>query len=441
MGKKIGLGIIGLIVVAALYYFTTGSEQITTQMKKQLNTELTLLQKEGFSVQNREIKKSQEHFTLSFDDTAKIAHFFTQHGIQLNVNDAALLQGTKFAVDVHYLPDAYASVSFDIYPLAFPSFITSMAENKKELQLFEALLDKKTFLIHLSVNKLGNGFKGSMEDVNEVLHGNQDVTLKMQGLTFSGDIKEQHLAHIEEGVQTLSFQVDDDINFTFTGLKSNYTLTGKTAYDYKTDYSIEKMLLRNKSNFTLSADTLSMLSVSMVKNGLASGTVQGSAKHISTEEKEKKYAFDDFTFAMKADNFDASAFEKLQQIDVNNQQEINALVQQMISKGVHLEIPTFSVSNISNADKKMGGFNLSAKIDLDKSLDINNMEKNPLLALNAIDANLDVELSQTLFALIAQQPQAMMALMLFQPKDVNGKKVYKAELKDGKVKVNGMPVN
>jgi hypothetical protein len=41
---------------------------------------------------------------------------------------------------------------------------------------------------------------------------------------------------------------------------------------------------------------------------------------------------------------------------------------------------------------------------------------------------------------MAQQPQAMMALMMFQPQDENNKKVYKLELKDGELFVNGAPV-
>ena len=68
--KKSGFGIIGLILVAAIYYFTAGSAQITEEMKKQVNNELTTLEQNGFGVNNREIKETEEHFVLSFDDPA-----------------------------------------------------------------------------------------------------------------------------------------------------------------------------------------------------------------------------------------------------------------------------------------------------------------------------------------------------------------------------------
>jgi len=441
MGKKLGLGFIGLIIIGAIYYFTAGSEQITAQMKKQVNTELTSIQKEGFSVQEREVKESKEHFVLSFDEPQKIASFLSRQGVQLNVHDAELLKGTKIGVDVNYLPDTYAAVSFDIYPLSFPPMILSMAENDKEKEILLELIKKKTFLTHIAINKLGNGFKGDMKDIHEVLHGKQTVTLQMQGFTFSGDIKTQRISAVKEEVEKLLFLVDDDIAFTLTGIKSDYSHTGNTAYDYTTNYSIDNMQLHNKKSFELNAKKFTMHSVSVVQDKLVSGMVKSSIKHISTEEKGKKYAFDDFTFEMKATNLDVSAFEKLQHVNVNDEQAMNALLQTLISKGVQFEIPTLSIATIEAEGQKMDGFDLNAKVDIDKSLDVSSTQVNPMAALSAIDANFNVTLSAGLFGIIAQQPKAMMVLMLFPPKDVNGKKAYNLELKDGKLTVNGMGVN
>jgi len=441
MGKKLGLGFIGLIIVGAIYYFMAGSQQLTVQMKKQVNTELTSIQKEGFSVENRDIQKEKEHFVLSFDDTNKIAKFLTRQGLQLNVNDASFLKGFKLGIDVNYLADAYSAVAFDIYPLALPSLILSIAEDDKEKAILQKLLDKKTFLAHIAVNKLGTGFKGNMKDINEVLHGKQNVTLKMQGLTFSGDIKAQRISSIKEEVSTLSLLVDDDVAFTFSGVKSDYLITGKTPYDYRMNYSIDKMQAHASSKFNLLANDIVMHSDSTVKNGLASGSMQAKTKSMQVTTKAKTYLFDTFAFKTHAKGLDISAFEKLQEINVNNEQEVNALLQQMMSKGVSFEIPTFSVQNIEAEGQKLNGFDITAHVNLDKSFDITALQVNPMSALSSVDANLHLSLSKELFGLVAQVPQAMMALMLFQPKDENGKKVYNLELKDSKFTVNGMPVN
>jgi hypothetical protein len=315
-----------------------------------------------------------------------------------------------------------------------------MVENDKEKALFQKLVEKKTFLTHIAINKLGTGFKGNMKDINEVLHGEQVVTLKMQGLTFSGDIQEQRISSIKENVDTLSLLVDDAIDFTFTGLKSDYVTTGETPYDYTTNYNIDKIQADVRDTFKMQANAVVIHSDSKVKDGLASGTLHAKATSMHMNDKGKEYSFENFAFETHATGLDIAAFEKLLEINVNNEQEVNAILKQMLSKGISFEIPTFSVQNIEAEGQKLNGFNVIAEVNLDKSFDIMALEKNPMSVLSSVDANLNIVLSKELFSIIAQQPQAMMALMIFQPKDVNGKKSYELDLKDGKLLVNGMSI-
>lgn len=444
MGKKLGLAVVGLFIVAVIYYITAGSSQLTEQMKAQVNTELSSLQTEGFSVKGREITETKEHFVLSFDEPQKIAHFLARQGVQLNVNDAELLKGLQLGIDVNYLDDTYSAVSFDMYPVALPSTIASSfveEKDKKALAQIEQMLKKKTFLMHIAINKLGNGFKGYMKDIEEVLQGEKNVELKMKGFTFSGDIKNNVIHSVKQALQQLTMQVPNEMLFSFNTIESDYVVTGKTLYDYTMQYSIGKMTLNTNQKFSIAANDIVLKSISLVKDGLASGSMHSTVKQTNVSTKGKKYIFDTFVFDMNAHNLDVRAFEKLQQVDVNNEAEINALIQTLISKGVQFEITKLSVENIEKSTKKMGGFALTAKVDIDKSLNISASQANPMAALSAIDANLNITLSRELFGIVIQQPQAMMAMMLFQPKDVNGKKVYNLNLKDGKLTVNGMPVN
>jgi hypothetical protein len=444
MGKKLGLGIVGLLVLGAVYYFVAGYEQITTQMKKVINTELTSLQKEGFSIQNREIQKEKEHFILSFDDTHKIAQFFTRQGVHLNVNDAAFLKGFQLGVDVNYLADTYSAIAFDMYPVALPSALTSgtlNTEDKKILAQVEKMLEKRTFLIHVAVNKLGTEFKGHMNDINEVLTGEKEVKLSMKGFTFSGDLQDHALHSIEQNLKIFNIKVADEMALTFSGLKSNYLVTGKTSYDYTSYYQIDSILVDSNADLHIETDKLTVNSTSVVKDGLASGEMQTKTDTVTMSAKGKNYSLKNFILNVKAANLDMSAFEKLQQINVNDEQAVNAMLQKLISKGVQFEIPTLSIASIEAEGQKMDGFDVNAKVDIDKSLDISSTQVNPMAALLAIDANFNFTLSAGLFGIIAQQPKAMMALMLFPPKDVNGKKAYNIELKDGKLTVNGMSVN
>ncbi len=441
--KKLGLAIVSIVIIAALYYFNTGSEQLRIEMKAQVNKELASLQTQGFSVQAREVAEKKEHFVISFDEPEKISAYFTQHGTQLSVEDARVFKGLKIAVDLHYLADTYSGISFDLYPLSLPDSITSSAttpEDKKILTQIQQMLDKKTFLIHCDINKLGTGFKGYMKDIDEVLKSDTTVKMVLSKLEFSGDIKDDKIQSIQQTLQSMHIATDDTFNVTVTGIKSNYRITGATLYDYMTDYSIEKITMQEKDSMMFVADHFEAMSNSTVKNSLANTTLKTKTKNILFSNKDNKVILDTLLLDMKAKNLNMKALDALGKMDASNEEEINDALQKLISKGIQLEIPEFSIANIENLGQKMGGFHLSTKLHINKSLNISALEQNPLLALNAFNANLDLSLSKELYTFIRQQPQAVMLMMLFHPKDVKGKKVYTVELKDGRLNVNGSPV-
>jgi len=440
--KKLGLAILGIVIIAALYYFSTGSEQLRLEMKTQVNKELASLQTEGFSVQNREISEKKEYFILSFDEPEKISKFFTQKGAKVDTKEIEALKGLQVGVDVTYLADTYSAVSFDMYPVTLPTVLTNQAlsdEDKKIVAQLKNMMEKKALLVHLSVNKLGTGFKGYVKDIDEVIQGDDKVNFTVTGLTYAGDIKENKISTMQQELKDFSVDVANELSMKLSNLTSDYTMTGTSAYDYKTAYSIEKVILDGKSEFHILIDNLDVASDSSVKDGLATGSVQTKAKKIDITEDQKNTVLETLLFDMKASNFDIKAFEQLEKIDVNNDQEMYAVLQQLISQGIQLDISKFSIAKITTEGQTIDGFSMNTTFQIDKSLNINALQQNPMLAINAINANLDIALSQGLFAMVAQHPQAVMAMMLFQPKDLNNQKVYKIELQNGSLKVNDIP--
>lgn len=440
--KKLGFTLFGIIIVAVIYYFSTGSEQLRLKMKTQVNNELASLLTQGFSVQNREVSEKNEHFVLSFDNPEKIAIFLTQKGAAVNPKEIEALQGFQVGVDVSYLPDTYSAVSFDMYPVTLPTVLTHSGlndEDKKVVQQLQKLMEKKALLVHISVNKLGNGFKGYVKDMNEVIQGENKAHLTLGGLTFWGDIKENKIAAMQQNLKDFSMDIENELGMKLVNMKSHYTLTGKSAYDYKTTYTIEKVALDGKSEYTILMDTLDVASESAVKNGLASGTVQTKVKKIEITQNQRDTILETLAFHMKANNFDIKAFEQLEKIDVNDDKAMNEVLQQLISHGIELNIPDFSIAKITTQGQTMDGFSMSSAFKIDKSLNIATLQQNPMIAINAINANLDIALSQGLLGMVAHHPQAVMAMMLFQPKDVNDQKVYKIELLNGSLKVNDIP--
>jgi hypothetical protein len=280
-----------------------------------------------------------------------------------------------------------------------------------------------------------------MKDINEVIDGEHTITIKMTALKFNGDLKDDKLSAVTQTLKNVTIKGDNDaLNIQLNNLKSNYAITGDTKYDYTTGYTIEEMLVTAKDEFKLSVNSMTMDSTSKVNNNLASITAQTEIDSIHFTEGQKTSALKTLIFDMKADNFDMAAIEKLETINPNNEKELLATFQQLISKGVRLEIPNFSVKNLEFENQKLDGFKLTSSFDIDKTLDLATLEQNPMAAIGAMNANINLTLSEQLFGFIAKQPQAVMVMMMIQPKDVNGDKVYTVELKDGKLSVNGKPM-
>lgn len=438
--KKVGLSLLGIVAVAAIYYFTSGSKQLTSQMKAQLNKELATLQTEGFSIEARETGEKKEHFILTLDNPSKAVTFLNTQGAKLSADDLNILKGSKIGVDVTYLANTYSAVSFDIYPIALPTALLSSdidKEDKKALQKIETLFKKKTFLIHVDVNKLGTAFKGYMKDINELIDKEDNTSLIVSALKFNGELKNDKLSSIKQTFKTFSLSsANHAFNMQMNNIASEYILTGDSRYDYKTHYDIKSMLINVKDLFDLQINNMSGDSTSTVKNNLVSMGAQTKIESILFKEGLKESLLKTLMFNMKADNFNLKALEKLEKLDSENQEEVLAVLKELITHGIHFEIPNFSVKEIVLKNKKLDGFKLSTAFDIDKSLDISMLQQNPMVALNAINANLHLTLSNQLFGFLAQQPQAVLVMMMFQPKDVNGKKVYKIDLKDGSLTVN-----
>lgn len=442
--KILGFSILGIIIVFSLYYLNSGSSHLTAQLKSELNTQLSSIQNQGFTIKNRNKTEKTEHFIVSFDEPKKIAAFLNTQGAHINSKEIEILKGFKIGVDVSYIADAYSAISFDMYPLTLPTAITSSTMNdkdKKSLKQIQAMLKKKTFLLHMDINKLGTGFKGYIKDINEKLEGNHTLKFMMSAFHFTGDIQNNKLSGINQTLQNFTLKDDKNtIDVQLNNLKSNYTLTGSSKYDYETNYSIDEMHVISKNTFQLSIHSIVANSNSKVTNNLASIKAHTSINNIDFTNYDKTSKLNTLVFDMNANNFDINILKKLETIDSKNKQEVLNVLQELISHNISFEIPNFSIKDIEFENQKLDGLRLASSFHIDKSLNLASLEQNPLVALGSINADIDLSLSNKLFEFIAKQPRAMMLIMLIHPQTLNGEKVYKVKLKNGKLTVNNKPV-
>ena len=445
--KKLGLGLIGIILAAGLYYFTAGSEKLTEEMKVRVNTELTMIEQNGFAIEERKVEAKKEHFVLSFDNPEKVMKFFKKQGSDVTLEEVKSLSGMKLGVDLSYLKDGYSALSADIYPLTLPDVITTVPDMNDEDKAFIAhmneMLKRKVFLVHVDFNKLLSSFKGFIKDIDESYMAKKEVKFTLKGATFSGEIAEDRIHKLAQELKTLTLALGDDFTFKIAGQKSDYQLKGKTLYDSVYNYSLENIEVSGKQNletFSVTAKKIQGDNETSVLNDLASNKINVNVEDITIEENKEHNQLKNMHFSFNIGNLDMNVLKKIEDTDINDEAAINQLIQELISKGITMDIPNFEVKKLEYAGKEIDGFTLTSSFKINASANFAAIQANPLAALSAINTKTKLVLSDALFKLMAQQPKMMMLAMVIQPKVVNGKKVYEIELKEGKLIVNGSPV-
>ncbi len=445
--KKLGFGAIGIILVAVIYYFTAGSAHITQEMKVRVNTELTMIEQNGFAVQEREIKEKEEHFVLSFDDPEKIRKFFKQQGSELAPEDAKALSGLKIGVDLKYLNDTYSALSVELYPLNLPPAMINDpdldASDKAFIVQLNDMLKRKALLVHVDFNKMLSNFKGFVKDIDETFSVETAVTLTLKGATFKGTIEDDRINTLVQYIKNIRILAGDELDIKLSNLKSDYVLTGKSLYDSTYKYSIENIHINGKQDtdtFSITLKSIEGDNETAVANDLASTKIKLNIADLIFMENDQKTRLIHTVFSFNISGLDMKILKELENIDIENEEETNRLIQALISNGVTMEIPAFEVKKLEYKGEEMDGFSLTSSFEVNKSANFAAIQANPFAALSAVNAKTKIVLSEALFTLIAQDPRAMMLAMIIQPQVVNGKKVYAVELKDGKLTVNGKPM-
>ena len=445
MGKKLGYGIAGLILIAVIYYFTSGSTQIVERAKAQLDTELTTLQQNGFVIKERRNDAKRDHFIIRFDEPEKIAVFFTKQGNPATPEDIAVLKGLEIGADVDYLKDLYAALSIDLYPVKLPDGIIQEAgndpENRAVLAKVEEMFRKKKLLMHIDIAKDLKHFKGRFKDINETFPTKEPVTLHTKGFTFSGELDQERIAQIDQQLDFLSLDDTQGMRVTLQDLVSHYVKTGATLYDMKSSYHLSQLTISKQDLFESIIKDVDANTTQKVTNGLLQTTIQSQVKQVKISTDTEQLLLHTVRWDAMMDNIDIKALEALQQLDPEMEEKaFKQQLKRLLSKGLALKINDLSIKEINQDGAILGGIGMKASLTLDNQVDLSQIEQNPMLLINALDAQSTLRISDKLFALIAQDPRAMMFMMMIPPKEKQGMKVYNLTFSKGQTTVNGMPL-
>ncbi|MDD2399503.1 MAG: DUF945 family protein [Sulfurovum sp.] len=441
--KKLLFGLAGIMIAALVYYVAAGSTQIADEIKKQVDTELAVLEKNGFDIENRTAKDNTEHLVIHFSDPEKIAHYLSTQGLRIDSENAKIFQGMKAGIDIHYLPDAANALSLEIYPLNLPQSITSgvyQEEDQKALQAVQNMIDKKVFLLHIDFEKLLSGFKGYVKDIHITPESNQHIELEIKGMVFEGNIEKEKIKTIAQKLESFSLRAADDFQIQLSNVKSTYMLTGPSLYDISTKYEIGQMLFDEKSGFSLHLDHFNTDSASWEKEDLLSSRMATKIETIAIDANHKKAKLEGVVYEANISNLNIPALEKLSQTSTGDQNETIILFGQMLSSNAALDISALHVAKIETDTKTMDGFTANARLSFNKNIDFQAWQTNPLALLGTINLQTNISISSELFMHLMEDPRAMVIPMLFPPKEENGKKIYDIRLHKGMLKINDVPL-
>lgn len=441
--KKVVFGILGLIAITAIYYLTPLVIQVhkgldqAIELKQQVNTQLTEIRANGFTLSKRDTGKEKEHFFIRLNEPEKASAYLTRRGVSVTAEEAQELKGLKLAVDLAYLND---TITLDLYPVTLPEKLHSILTQEHDKQLLtqiEEMLNEKRFFAHIDVDPRGSAFKGYIKDINATLKGTKEAKLILQEFNFSGRIKHEKIVKLTQTLQTLYLYIEGMIDRTISGLQHHYVLTGPTAYDYKEEYSIKKVTMNEAPEAELFAESIFMHTTSSVNNGLASETLKTKIKKIDLLLEKKPLGMENFFLDMNISNIDIRTFEAFKKSGPNENKKSDAAAEKILSRPIHINIPLLTVEKIRLEEKEIDGFALQSQIDIESSFDISRFNTNPKQALSKMDATIELSLSNDLLALIKEKPETMLIYMMHRPKIVSDQRMYHIHLKNGFMQING----
>jgi len=445
--KKLGLGFIAVLAVGAIYYLTLGSTQITEQIKTEVNSEIKQLQSSGFKIEKQDHSETKETLMITVDEPQKVQQYLLAKGEQVSLADVKQLQGVRLKMELSYLPTLKDALAMDIYLDTLPTNFRKdlgIDQNNSTFQSINKMLKEGKIMVHINVNKLRSGFDGYLKDIDQTFKEEQETHFLLKGLTFHGKMDEKKITDFSQKLETLVLEVGHELKMTFSHLTTEVKKNQKErdiAYKIKTiDLNIntdKKLDLQFKELVGESTD--------IQRGELLDNQSHFKIASVVLNEAGKESQLQQIQIDSDTKNVDIKALEALQAYSeekASNPEPFKAFVpilKAFTLSGLSMDISKLSIGSITTEGKTFDGIHLSSQLQLNKDFKWKGVEANPMLLMKLPQVKANIALSNEVFNLMAQTPQAMMIMLMAHPVDKNGTKVYDIEFNQGSLTLNGKP--
>jgi len=443
--KKLGLSVVSLITAGSIYYLTLGSAQITQKIKAEVNQEIQQLQNVGFKVDKTEEQPTKERFLISIDNPQKIHQYLLTQGEDISIQDLQELQGMRIKMDLSYLPSAKDAVAIDLYLDALPkSLMQGVDQNDSSLKAINEMIKAGDIMAHVNINKLLLGFDGYIKDINQTFPQTPKSHLLLNGFTFEGELQDREIKAFQQHLKGFAYEIQDALNVLLSNMQSHIEQANNTSH---INYTIEalKISVQGASPFDLLLQNIQGESKDTLHGELLDNISHARIDALRIKEPHQESILEGIEIDSSTKNLDQMAFKTLQsynQEGAKGQKNlIDALptLKKLTQAGLKIDVSKLAIKKLKIEGESIDGFEIKGALNLDPNFNWTGVEQDPmrLMALPHIQAN--VSLSNQLFNRMAQTPQAMMLMLLAQPVDKNGSKIYDIEFTKGHINLNGRP--
>jgi galactitol-specific phosphotransferase system IIB component len=434
--RKLLLGIVAVVSVALLYYFTAGYKKITEEIRQEVNSEILALNEHGFNIKKDDIDITKEHFEIDFNDTKKIETFLRENGIDdIDRQVLEMLKGAILGVDISYNPSPTKAVAIDIYPIKLPTDLDVFAKSGENefLSEIDDMLQKREILAHLEINKLVSAFDGYIKDIKK-------DEFKLSGFKFKGDLDDFNIEKISSSVDYLEAKFIDNV-FKVYNYKSNIK-NPLDRFNSKTIYSVEILSVIDNLDEITCKNLYGSSNSNLNNDKLVNIVSKLSCMELIIQGKlNENIKLRNIDMNIEVKNLSSEIFNKLNSFGESNESEgiedILYIIKKLAKDNFRVDIPKVAISNVVIDKREMEGINLDASLYLDKNkTNLFQIDDSKDL-LNTLIVNLNIEASNELVSFLSTNPNIMVLMMILTPVDKNGKKAYSIELINGEFKVNG----
>jgi len=445
---------------------------------------------------------TSKQYEFILTDVDAFAKYLTEYGAGLlPPYTDELLKSIVFRLDMKYHNIPFLEpISIDIYPMYISDKIMDKLKGSDNVFFnnFENFITRQGLLYHIDYDLLSENYKGHIKniDYNERGYDGSNIILTLHNAIFNGSGSFKAPKSLKTNIEKIYLQTNDtskevSIEINRLGIQSSEGMDksveviyekSKELYDktkemyeesdipeqmndikeesedtardmYNTSMQMKSMFFKSKDKksdeeVNVEAQNVDINSSSQSDNQKSKNRSYFFFESLNLKSNTQEMRMSQVVYDSSMHNIDAKAFRDLLKLMLElktspsymtiTKLKISAI--EILSKGLKVDIPEFSIANISYEGEDLGGFKLVSAVNVkeDKNLAAK-MLFSPFFIVQNLDFQLNLSVSKKIYSKFVEEvPLALLALSATNQTATD--LIYDVSFINGNLKVNGSSV-